>query len=201
VKKMKVLSLLMLVLFLSTLNASCKKDKIAVVDTPNSITQLNTPSEQIKKVEVDPKNSTLPAVIENLTEKFSTYSIVKTDTNKRKDGGQTLFILIPPLDLKNLEKLTYITRVKNLIKQLIVIDKRSEFISLFIFDDSETLEKVFLNNQTTDLNVPVHYVARYEAFPEGGVYRNTLTIFPIAPVSNPVILAQTDIIQFNPYEW
>jgi len=129
---------------------------------------------------------------------FPSYEIVHQVSHLRSDEGDTLFVLIPPLesDFENLSEKT-----KNLVKKLVVLEKRSENISILIFDDAQALEKVFQDSQTEDLNVPVHYIAKYTASPEEGIYRCNLYLFPIAPDSNPVVKSMSDIIEFDPYNW
>jgi len=129
---------------------------------------------------------------------FPSYEIVHQVSHLRSDEGDTLFVLIPPLesDFENLSEKT-----KNLVKKLVVLDKRSENISILIFDDAQALDKVFQNAQNDDLNVPVHYIANYSNSTEEGVYRCTLYLFPFAPDSNPVVKSMSDIIEFDPYNW
>ncbi len=129
---------------------------------------------------------------------FPSYEIVHQVSHLRSDEGDTLFVLIPPLesDFENLSEKT-----KNLVKKLVVLDKRPENISILIFDDAQALEKVFQDAQTEDLNVPVHYIAKYAASPEEGIYRCNLYLFPIAPDSNPVVKSMSEIIEFDPYNW
>ena len=129
---------------------------------------------------------------------FPSYEVVHQVSHLRSDGGDTLFVLIPPLesDFESMDE-----KVKNLVKKLVVLDKRPENISILIFDDAQALEKVFQDTQTEDLNVPVHYIAKYTASPEEGIYRCNLYLFPIAPDSNPVVKSMSEIIEFDPYNW
>jgi hypothetical protein len=129
---------------------------------------------------------------------FPSYEIIHQVSHLRSGGGDTLFVLVPPLEseFENIGE-----KAKNLVKKLVVLEKRPENISILIFDDAQALEKVFQNAQTEDLNVPVHYIAKYTASPEVGVYRCNLYLFPIAPDSNPVVKSMSDIIEFDPYNW
>lgn len=129
---------------------------------------------------------------------FESYEIVHQAFDLRVDEGETLFVLVPPLntDFENLGE-----KAKNLIKRLIVLEDRSENSTIHIFDNDQALEKVVQNPQTEDLNVPVHYLAKYMGSPEPGVYRSNLVLFPVAPDSNPVVQSMSDIIDFDPYEW
>ncbi len=162
------------------------------------------PSEDPKQVFQDiEKDLVLPDPIQDekvlLTpEQFESFEIVRSSFDLREDGGETLFVLVPPHDLKLGD---HIPKIKNLIKKLIVLEKRSEHITILIFDNKDALDKVYLHPDTDDLNVPVHYLARYMGSPEKGVYRNNLFIFPVAPDSNPAVKSMQDIIDFDPYEW
>jgi hypothetical protein len=131
-------------------------------------------------------------------EQFASFDIVKSSKDLRQDGGETLFVLVPAVDL---ELRNHVTQIKNLIKKLVVLEKRPENVSIYVFDEAEALEKVFQNPQTEDLNVPVHFLAKYIGSPEDGVYRNNLVIFPIAPKSNPAVFVRQDTIDFDPFEW
>jgi len=186
---------LLLVLVVMIAFVSCKRNKTTSIVTE---TPTNQTAEETKKDEVDLGKIDDPS--ENLItpDKFPSFEIVKTSTTLRTDNGQTLFVLVPPVDL---ELRNHVMQTKNLIKKLVVTQKRPENISILIFDDPQALEKVFANPNTDDLNVPVHYLARYDGNPADTTYQNTLVIFPIAPDSNPAIKAQNDTIDFNPYEW
>lgn len=193
-RNIKVLSLFIVVFIIIGLNASCKKNKVSTVVPVNETNQ----SEDIKKDETDIKKATESSEALLTPDQFPSFQIIKTKEGLRKDDGQTLFVLVPAV---NLELRNHVTQTKNLIKRLIVLEKRPENISILIFDDPQALEKVFDNPQTEDLNVPVHYLARYDGNPANTTYQNTLIIFPIAPDSNPAVKAQNDTIDFNPFEW
>lgn len=203
-KSVRVFGLSVLVFLMVVMNSSCNKKVASIppVTTESIISQpignTNTKTTEVlpEKLVEPVKNIAVPA-----NEKFASYQIMKTSTSVRKDQGQALFVLIPAINLDRLDERNYVIRVKNLIKQLVVYEKRAENISVFVFDNQAILEKIFLNNQSGDQDVASHYIARYDATPAEGVYQNTLLIFPVAPKNNPVILEQTDIIQFNPYDW
>jgi hypothetical protein len=187
---------LLLVLVVTTAFASCKKDRtVPVTQVPPADSQPIGDSKEdqvdLEKIEDPNENLITP-------DKFPSFEIVKTSTTLRTDNGQTLFVLVPTV---NLELRNHVMQTKNLIKKLVVTEKRPENISILIFDDITALEKVFENPQTDDLNVPAHFLARYDGNPADTTYQNTLVIFPIAPDSNPAIKAQNDTIDFNPYEW
>ena len=190
---------LLLVLLVMVAFASCKKDKtVSVIQAPPADSQPNQPPTDTATDEVDPGKIEDPN--ENLItpDKFPSFEIVKTSTTLRTDNGQTLFVLVPAV---NLELRNHVMQTKNLIKKLVVTEKRAENISILVFDDMTALEKVFENQNTEDLNVPAHYLARYDGNPADTTYQYTLVIFPIAPDSNPAIKVQNDTIDFNPYEW
>jgi hypothetical protein len=163
---------------------------------------------QEKKIQVQPDPiEPFPLVLEETQKsqeallspvQFTSYDIVHQASGLRSDEGDTLFILVPPLD-SNFENLS--EKAKNLIKRLVVLEKRAENISIHIFDNAQALEEVFQDSHTEDLNVPVHYLAKYTSSPEEGVYRCSLIIFPIAPDSNMVVKSMSDIIEFDPYNW
>lgn len=190
---------LLLVLVVMVAITSCKKDRsVPVTQAPPSDSQPVQSSEETKEDNVDLGKIEDPS--ENLItpDKFPSFEIVKTSTTLRPDKGQTLFVLVPPV---NLELRNHVIQTKNLIKKLVVTEKRAENISILVFDDMTALEKVFENQNTEDLNVPAHYLARYDGNPADTTYQYTLVIFPIAPDSNPAIKVQNDTIDFNPYEW
>jgi hypothetical protein len=193
----RIVSLLLVVAFMVAFT-SCKKEKVISVKPYPMQSQTNQPPSDTTKDEVDLGKIEDPN--ENLItpDKFPSYEIVKTSTTLRTDNGQTLFVLVPTV---NLELRNHVIQTKNLIKKLVVTEKRPENISIFVFDDMAALEKVFENVKTDDLNVPAHFLARYDGNPADTTYQYTLVIFPIAPESNPVIKAQNDTIDFNPYEW
>jgi hypothetical protein len=190
---------LLLVLVVMVAFASCKKEKVvSVTQAPSDQSQANEPANDINKDEVDPGKIEDPNESLITPDKFPSFEIVKTSTTLRTDNGQTLFVLVPTV---NLELRNHVMQTKNLIKKLVVTEKRPENISILVFDDREALEKVFANLNTDDLNVPAHFLARYDGNPADTTYQNTLVIFPIAPDSNPAIKTQNDTIDFNPYEW
>jgi hypothetical protein len=187
---------LLLVLVVMVAFSSCKKEKtVPVTQAPPADSQpigdSNKDEVDLGKIEDPNENLITP-------DKFPSFEIVKTSTSLRVDNGETLFILVPTV---NLELRNHVMQTKNLIKKLVVTEKRPENISILVFDDREALEKVFADSKTNDLNVPAHFLARYDGNPADTTYQNTLVIFPIAPDSNPVIKAQNDTIDFNPYEW
>lgn len=190
---------LLLVLLVMVAFASCKKDKtVSVTQAPPADSKPNQPPTDTATDNVDLGKIEDPN--ENLItpDKFPSFEIVKTSTTLRTDNGQTLFVLVPTV---NLELRNHVMQTKNLIKKLVVTEKRQENISILIFDDMTALEKVFENPKTDDLNVPAHFLARYDGNPADTTYQYTLVIFPIAPDSNPAIKVQNDTIDFNPYEW
>ena len=177
---------------------SCIKPKESPTSPPK---EESSAQEVIKDIEKDLVD--LDKVIESqdhllTSEQFASFDIIKSSKDLRKDGGETLFVLVPAVDL---ELRNHVTQIKNLIKKLVVLEKRPENVSIYVFDDAEALEKVYQNAQTEDLNVPVHFLAKYIGSPEDGIYRNNLIIFPVAPESNPAVLARKDFIDFDPYEW
>ncbi len=176
-----------------TMVASCMQNKIE-----QDQTKLTEPPPVVIKEDLTEEEP--PKSQEHLLSpvQFESHMIISTATDWRQDEGDTLFILVPPLD-SDFEGLA--EKVKNLVKRLIVLENRPENISIHIFDDVQALDKVANDPQTEDLNVPVHYLAKYMASPEEGVYRNNLIIFPMAPDSNPVVQAMSDIIDFDPYNW
>jgi hypothetical protein len=207
-KSLRMISFIVVVMMMFTA-ISCKKEK--AVSVAQSETTLNSPAE-VKNQLIQPEDVVKKDVIktsnlsdtnvsaEKLTgiEIFPSYQIIRSTISLRKDGGQTLFILVPKVDLKLMK---HVIQIKNLIKLLVVTEKRPENISMLIFDDLSILEEVYSKSAITDLNVASHYLAKYEATPAKGVYQNTLIIFPFAPSSNSAITAKTDIIDFNPYNW
>jgi hypothetical protein len=198
---MKKWMTLFLVLVVMVAFNSCRKSKIVTLPPSSSGTiesQEKQNPEETENDEVDLEKATESDESLISPDQFSSFEIIKISTTLRADNGQTLFILVPAV---NLELRNHVMQTKNLIKKLIVTDKRPENISILIFDDPEALEKVFENPKTDDLNVPAHYLARYDGNPAETTYQYTLVIFPIAPDSNPAIKAQNDTIDFNPYEW
>jgi len=200
-KKMKIVSLIVFLCMILAVGTSCKKKgNVSVNNPPGSEVGFNT--EQVDEGEYVEEVGVHEWIEEEESllgpEQYPSYEIVKTVTTLREDKGETLFVLVPPVDL---ELRNHVVQTKNLIKKLVVIQKRAENISILVFDDLTALEKVFENPNTEDLNVPAHYLARYDGSPANGVYQYTLVIFPIAPESNPAIQSQTDTIEFNPYEW
>lgn len=188
--------MVLLVLCLSTISCVIPKEN----PVPPSKEETSA-QEVVKDIEKDLVD--LDKVIESqehlLTpEQFASFDIVKSSKDLRQDGGETLFVLVPSVDL---ELRNHVTQIKNLIKKLVVLEKRPENVSIYVFDEAEALEKVFQNPQTEDLNVPVHFLAKYIGSPEDGVYRNNLVIFPIAPKSNPAVFERQDTIDFDPFEW
>jgi type III secretory pathway lipoprotein EscJ len=198
------------VLFLVTIFlvsvASCNKKQ----DTKLGMTTPETSSNQViddvkkdevtldKKEDVSSDKTTTSQDHLLTTVQFPDYEIIHRTNALREDGGETLFVLVPLVDL---ELRTYVNQIKNLIKQLVVLDKRPENISIMVFDEIEALEKVYQKANTTDLNVPAHFLANYFGSPSDGVYRSNLVIFPIAPDSNPAVKVRQDTIDFDPYRW
>lgn len=200
-KYLKMVSLCLLVMMVVTINASCKRSKVINNPTNTDESSISEPVYDIgdldeDEVDTDKIEDSEESLIS--PDHYSSFQIVKTNNTLREDKGDTLFVLVPAV---NLELRNHVIQTKNLIKKLVVTEKRPENISILVFDDQEALEKVFENPNTEDLNVPAHYLARYDGSPAEGVYQYTLVIFPIAPDSNPAIQAQTDTIEFNPYEW
>jgi hypothetical protein len=126
------------------------------------------------------------------------FDIIKSTFNERTDQAESLYVLIPKVDLS---KRKYATYVKNIVKKLVVYDGYSETISVLIFDDKDSLEKMFLNPADPDLNIPSHFIARYDGNKKGLTYQYHLEIFPFAPKSNPYVVKHHDVIQFNPFNW
>ena len=189
-RKSNVLCWFVVVVLLCTMGISCKKKVSVVVNegTPPVIGEVKPPAD----------NETLPPPTFPETEIVPEFEILHTTNEERGDMNETLFVLIPPVDLslKN-----HVVQIKNLVKKLVVYDKRSEHISILVFDDRDSLEKVFQDSHTTDLNVPVHYLARYDGNKEGLTYQFNLMMFPVAPESNPVVLGMQEEIEFDPYNW
>jgi len=181
--------LVMLVL-LSVWSVSCKKTTPVLVNP--EIPPITNDVQQPPENSVEP-SPTFPEI-----ELVPDFEIIQTTKEERGDFNETLFVLISPVDLslKN-----HVIQVKNLVKKLVVYDKRSEHISILIFDDRSALDKVFQDGNTTDLNVPVHYLARYDGNKEGLTYQFSLTMFPIAPESNSVVQSMQEEIEFDPYNW
>ncbi len=199
-------SVMFLVLIFLVSVASCNKKQDSKLGDTAQETSSNQVKEDVKKDEVtlgkndevssDKTTSSKDYLL--TTVQFPNYQIIHRTNALREDGGETLFVLVPLVDL-NLNN--HVNQVKNLIKQLVVLDERPENISIMVFDEAETLEKVFQNANTTDLNVPVHFLAKYFGSPSDGIYRSNLIIFPIAPDSNPAIKVLQDTIDFDPYRW
>jgi hypothetical protein len=181
--------LVMLVL-LSVLSVSCKKTTPVLVNP--EVPPITNNAQQPPDNTVEPP-PTFPEI-----ELIPDFEIIQTTKEERGDFNETLYVLIPPVDLslKN-----HVIQVKNLVKKLVVYDKRSEHISILIFDDRSALDKVFQDGKTTDLNVPIHYLARYDGNKEGLTYQFSLLMFPIAPESNSVVLSMQEEIEFDPYNW
>ena len=186
----KIQMWLILFLLFSVLGVSCKKTTPVLQNPENPpITENSLPPSDDTK-EPPP---TFPEI-----ELIPKFEIIQTTKEERGDFNETLYVLMPPVDLslKN-----HVVQIKNLVKKLVVYDKRSEHISILIFDDSTALDKVFQDANTQDLNVPVHYLARYDGNKEGLTYQFNLTMFPIAPESNPVVKSMQEEIEFDPYNW
>lgn len=186
----RIQTLLVMLVLLSVLCVSCKKTTPLLVNPENPPVTNDTQPPSGDTKEPPP---TFPEI-----ELIPTFEIIQTTKEERGDFNETMFVLIPPVDLslKN-----HVVQIKNLVKKLVVYDKRSEHISILIFDDRTALDKVFLDGETTDLNVPVHYLARYDGNKEGLTYQFSLTMFPIAPESNPVVKSMQEEIEFDPYNW
>lgn len=183
-------SWVVILMLVCTIGISCrKKNSVEVKEgTPPVIGEVKPPAD----------NETLPPPTFPETEIVPAFEILHTTNEERGDLNETLFVLIPPVDLS---LNNYVVSIKNLVKKLVVYDKRSEHISILVFDDRDSLEKVFQDAQTTDLNVPVHYLARYDGNKEGLTYQFNLQMFPIAPGSNPVVVEMQEEIEFDPYNW
>jgi len=179
-----------IILVLSVVGISCKKTTPVLQDPgkPPVTENSQPPSDDTKE-----PPPTYPEI-----ELIPDFEIIQTTKEERGDFNETLYVLIPSVDLslKN-----HVVQIKNLVKKLVVYDKRSEHISILIFDDRTALDKVFLDGKTTDLNVPVHYLARYDGNKEELTYQFSLTMFPIAPESNPVVKSMQEEIEFDPYNW
>jgi len=126
------------------------------------------------------------------------YDILETSFAERADKAESLYLLIPTVDLSQRK---YVTYIKNIIKKLIVYGGYSETISILIFDDKESLYKIFLNPVDPDLNIPSHFIAKYDGHKKGLTYDYNLVIFPLAPKSNSYVKNHHDVIRFNPFNW
>ncbi len=126
------------------------------------------------------------------------YDIMETSFDERSDNAESLYLLIPTV---NLDQRKYVTYIKNIVKKLIVYGGHSETISILIFDDRDSLYKIFQNPDDPDLNIPSHYIARYDGHMKGVTYDYNLTIFPLAPKSNSYVKSHHDTIKFNPFNW
>lgn len=182
-KLTKILSLLTILVLISVIGVSCKKGKPVVVnpDNPPATEDQAEPPPTYPEIEIIPP-----------------FEIIHTTNQERGDLNETLYVLIPAIDLTTKD---YLTQVKNLIKKLVVYDKRSEHISILVFDDRASLEKIFLDGKMTDLNIPVHYIARYDGNVEGHTYQFNLIMFPFAPESNPFVKSLNEEIEFDPFKW
>ena len=167
---------LVILVLLSVWSVSCKKTTPVLVNP-----EIPPITNDVKQ---PPENSVEPPPTFPEIELVPDFEIIQTTKEERGDFNETLYVLISPVDLslKN-----HVIQVKNLVKKLVVYDKRSEHISILIFDDRSALDKVFQDGNTTDLNVPVHYLARYDGNKEGLTYQFSLLMFPIAPESNSVV--------------
>lgn len=189
-RKLNACCWLVIVILLCSTAMSCrKKVPVAVNQEPTPIIGETKPP--IEEEKLPPP--TFPEI-----EIIPQFEILHTTLEERGDQNETLFVLIPPVDLS---LMNHVVQIKNLVKKIVVYDKRSEHISVLVFDDRDSLEKVFQDSQTTDLNVPVHYLARYDGNKEGLTYQFTLRMFPIAPDSNPVVQGMQEEIEFDPYNW
>jgi len=126
------------------------------------------------------------------------YDIMETSFTERGDKAESLFLLIPTVDLSQRK---YVSYIKNIIKKLIVYSGYSETISILIFDDQTSLDLIFKNPVDPNLNIPSHFIARYDGHKKGLTYDYNLVIFPLAPKSNSYVKNHHEVIRFNPFNW
>lgn len=203
------------VMLLVTMQLSCStknpastvtKENYTVASVPNtkdgfSTTQEVTTSDPqtSQDSEPDPYSDSIDVPISYPEMELSPpFNIAKTTFSERTDQAESLYVLIPKVDLN---KRKYATYVKNIVKKLVVYDGYSETISILIFDNQDSLDKMFLNPDDPDLNIPSHFIARYDGNKKGLTYQYHLEIFPFAPKSNPYVVKHHDVIQFNPFNW
>ncbi len=200
---------IIVVVLLVTMQMSCSTQKsLSLGATDKSLdasTQAakeavnTTESSNGSDLKTDPYSDSIDAPITSPEMELSPpFNIEQISFTERADQAKTLYVLIPKVDLTQRKYATYI---KNIVKKLIVYDGHSETISILIFDDKDSLEKIFLNPNDTDFSIPSHFIARYDGHKDGLTYAYNLVIFPIAPKSNPYVVKHHDVIQFNPYEW
>ncbi len=147
----------------------------------------------------DPKpNSTDSPITFPEIEISPPYEIMETSFTERGDKAESLYLLIPTVDLSQRK---YVTYIKNIIKKLVVYSGYSETISILIFDDQASLDAIYLNPAASDLNIPSHFIAKYDGHKKGLTYDYNLTIFPLAPKSNSYVTSHHDLIRFNPFNW
>jgi hypothetical protein len=208
--KMKTTYLTILtVMLLVVMQISCSTKKPASLSTgdiPAVASAQNPKDGSITSEAVNPTDSIVDPYSDSIDVPISypemelspPFNIVESSFSERTDKAESLYVLIPQVDL-NQKK--YVTYIKNIVKKLIVYGGHSETISILIFDDKDSLEKMFLNPADPDLNIPSHFIARYDGRKEGLTYQYHLEIFPFAPKSNPYVVKHHDVIQFNPFNW
>ncbi len=207
------------IIVLITLQMSCSTKKSSSLDTAinPAVASSDLSTQSKNNIPIPSAETTIPDSTKNTNSENDPYSvsidspitspeieitpqfdIVETSFEERSDKAESLYILIPTV---NLDQRKYVTYIKNIVKKLIVYGGHSETISILIFDDEDSLNKIFQNPDDTDLNIPSHYIARYDGHMKGVTYDYNLTIFPLTPQSNPYVKNHHDTIKFNPFNW
>jgi hypothetical protein len=180
-KNIKLLSLLLVVFFLSVTFVSCKKPVAVVTTTPPA----TTPSNDIK---VTPPSEVVP-----------NYEIIKKTDQLRTDKGVTGYIIIRPVDLSTD---AFVSQIKNLVKKMVKEDLKQEKITIEIFDSMNALDMYVKDSNSKAPLLVTHYVAKYVGDSSDEIYKNTLYIFPNSTKEDKSEASQYfDIIDFDPANW
>jgi hypothetical protein len=131
------------------------------------------------------------------------YDVVYSLSNKRFDGGKSLYILIDPIDLSN-------GAFKDTIKQLIrvLVAQNGAKTSIEVHDSRNSLTISYKQygdlslgrNRTKqeDEEQALHFVAAFSGDLSTGIYRNTLQFFIAAFSDHPLVGRYVETIDFEP---
>ena len=178
-------------------------DNSAVASTNQSAKEGSVTTEAINMADpstnsdMNPEPSEGPITFPEI-ELTPPYEIMETSFTERGDKAESLYLLIPTVDLSQRK---YVIYIKNIIKKLVVYSGYSETISILVFDDQASLDQIYLNPVDPDLNIPSHFIARYDGHKKGLTYDYNLVIFPLAPKSNSFVKSHHEVIRFNPFNW
>jgi hypothetical protein len=191
-KNMKLSCFLLVILFVSGIVGSCKKQVAVTKPLPPAQEQkenglTNPPPAPPAKPVVAPADF------------VPNYEIVKQTDQIRKDKGLTFYIIVRPVDLSSD---VFIIPIKNLVKQMVKEKIKSEKITIEIFDSLNALDLYVKDSSSNAPLLTTHHIASYVGDSSDEIYLNTLYLFPNSTKEDKSAAGKFfDVIDFDPANW